>query len=223
MGKEQELLARAKACLELGERTGSRGNAPTNVYNVLAELIDDLARRSSSDEQAEVVAWRWRYDDPSYPGRTLGWFYGPVEPPPDAIGRAWSGWKCEPLASPSGVKAGVTEEMVTRGCEEADWLVDPAAWKSDPIEAERITSAYRSGMRAILSAALGGDEGMGEGWQHIETAPKGEPVLLYEPEVQSGRSVLPARCVVERFPTTYPRAATHWRVLPTPPIQGDGK
>ena len=55
MGKTEELLARARACLKLGEDTGSRGQAPSNVYNVLSDMIDALARRSS-DEQAEVVA-----------------------------------------------------------------------------------------------------------------------------------------------------------------------
>lgn len=52
------------------------------------------------------------------------------------------------------------------------------------------------------------------GWQTIETAPSGYPVMLYEPEVASGRGQLPARIVVERYPTTYPRPATHWMPLP---------
>lgn len=45
----------------------------------------------------EPVAWRWRYDDPSYPGKMLGWFFGPLKPPPKAVGRSWPGWECEPL------------------------------------------------------------------------------------------------------------------------------
>lgn len=46
MNTEQELLERARACLQLGEMTGSRGKAPSNVYNVLSDLIDALVRRS---------------------------------------------------------------------------------------------------------------------------------------------------------------------------------
>ena len=54
-------------------------------------------------------------------------------------------------------------------------------------------------------------------WQPIETAPKGKEVLLYEPAAKAGGIILPARIVVERWPTSYPRPATHWMPLPEPP------
>jgi hypothetical protein len=58
--------------------------------------------------------------------------------------------RAETIASP--LKP--SEAMITRGCEEAGWVVDPAAWDADPAEARRITEAYRSGIRDILTAAL---------------------------------------------------------------------
>lgn len=54
-------------------------------------------------------------------------------------------------------------------------------------------------------------------WETIDSAPRGEEILLYEPEVRKGRNFLSARIVVGRWPTTYPRAATHWMPLPSPP------
>ncbi len=62
-----------------------------------AKRVEDHYSNSPDPETMKPVAWRWRYDDPTNPEQKLGWFYGPVEPPPDAIGRAWSGWECEPL------------------------------------------------------------------------------------------------------------------------------
>lgn len=54
-------------------------------------------------------------------------------------------------------------------------------------------------------------------WKTIESAPIGKDVLLFEPEVRKGRSILPARMVVNHWPTSYPREATHWMPLPSPP------
>lgn len=80
----------------------------------MVELADEISlavktARRSSDEQAEVVAWRWRTAGPNNDGSPVGtWYYGPSEPPLGAIGRTWAGWECEPLAiaSPPAVAAG---------------------------------------------------------------------------------------------------------------------
>ena len=52
------------------------------------------------------------------------------------------------------------------------------------------------------------------GWMPIDkNTPKGE-LLLFEPEM--GR--MPARVVIEIYPTYYPRKATHWQYVPKPPV-----
>lgn len=54
-------------------------------------------------------------------------------------------------------------------------------------------------------------------WKTIESAPVGKEILLYEPDYVAGRDVLTARIVSGYWPTTYPRKATHWMPLPSPP------
>lgn len=56
-------------------------------------------------------------------------------------------------------------------------------------------------------------------WQPIETAPHGEYVLLFEPRVPRKTIDTPARMIVERWPTHYPRKASHWMPLPAPPAE----
>lgn len=58
-------------------------------------------------------------------------------------------------------------------------------------------------------------------WQPIETAPHGKALLLYQPATGFVRGrkgpTLPARIVIESWPTGYPRETTHWMPLPEPP------
>jgi hypothetical protein len=56
-------------------------------------------------------------------------------------------------------------------------------------------------------------------WQPIETAPKGIDILLYEPGIKArnGTTRIGGRIVVGRQPSPYPREATAWMPLPSPP------
>lgn len=56
---EADLLKRAEECLTLGEATGSRGQHPSNVYNVLADLV--AALRSNLKEQPVASDVRRQY------------------------------------------------------------------------------------------------------------------------------------------------------------------
>ena len=58
-------------------------------------------------------------------------------------------------------------------------------------------------------------------WRPVSEAPKGQELLLYEPAGKSGRITMPARMVIERWPTCYPREASHFQTIPLPP--GDAK
>lgn len=57
-------------------------------------------------------------------------------------------------------------------------------------------------------------------WQPIETAPRGEMLLLYQPRTTS-RMALPERMIVDswRGPGYFHRDTTHWMPLPPPPVQ----
>ncbi len=54
-------------------------------------------------------------------------------------------------------------------------------------------------------------------WQPIEKAKKGTTVLLYEPQIPPRSVPTPARMVVDKWPTSYPRQASHFLPLPPPP------
>jgi hypothetical protein len=54
----------------------------------------------------------------------------------------------------------------------------------------------------------------GQGWQPIETAPRGEHLLYFPPEEDRR---LPAWIKVDRVPAIHVRKPTHWMPLPEPP------
>lgn len=58
-------------------------------------------------------------------------------------------------------------------------------------------------------------------WQPIETAPKGEEVILYQPE-SGARYKLAPRIIIDYAPTS-PRQSTHWMPLPNPPEHNENK
>ena len=53
-------------------------------------------------------------------------------------------------------------------------------------------------------------------WRPIETAPKGQQVLLYFP-AETGRNPLNEWIKLDRYPVGYPRQPTHWMPMPAPP------
>lgn len=129
-----------------------------------AEAISVWNTRSTPPVAAPgAVAWRWRYDDPANAARKLGWIYGPVEPPSNAIGRSWSGWECEPLhASPMPpIPVRVSEEMVEAFRVAAK--MKPVRSSDDPKWQAAIdsgTQRIRDGLAAALSLPAGGTAGM---------------------------------------------------------------
>lgn len=215
MNKEQELLDRARSCLKLGEMTGSRGNAPSNVYNVLSDLIDALVRRSS-DEQAEVVGYVTRDAVEEVAAGRLGNYLAPK-------GTYRPENEVPVYTSPPAVAAGgVTDQMVD------------LAWR-------RLNGAKYitpDDVRAALSASLAvGDEGIRPdllaemakhpGWSiergyrdrgDDECGPYGWCVY----DVRGGRSDLEWDLI--GFGET-PHAALSAAVasLPTPPLRGEGE
>jgi hypothetical protein len=58
-----------------------------------------------------------------------------------------------------------------------------------------------------------------DGWQPIETAPKGTH-LLYFPAEKDRRGIFKfgEMMKVDLYPVSYPRKPTHWMPLPLPPI-----
>lgn len=181
MGKEQELrpcpLCQAALTVEhfgayggpdgdwLTHPAGEHAACPIAALTFLAtpEKIATWNRRSSSDEQ--VVGWPIDTEDQvEVLAKVCGWNNRRYMTPKDYAIWCDQMRQFAKLASPAVAAGGVTEKMVTRACEEAGLAVDPAAWGSDPVEADRIVSAYRSGMASILTTALAvRDEGMREG------------------------------------------------------------
>lgn len=90
--------------------------------------------------EGEAVAWRgkywveekWKYFDQPFDG------FDPEK------------YTLEPLFAAAASPV-ITEEMIDRACEEADWIVKPS---TDPVEDKRITANYRAAMCSILTAAL---------------------------------------------------------------------
>lgn len=76
-----------------------------------------------------------------------------------------------------------------------------------------MSRAQREAYDRIVAAAL--LSGGGDGWQPIETCPRGEAILYHPPE--TGRNAKCAMVKVDRYPTSYPRKPTHWMPLPAPP------
>ena len=85
---------------------------------------------------------------------------------------------------------------------------------------ENADGIFNDCMRAALAAALP-HLPQGDGWRDIASAPSGQELLLYEPEEKAGRNVFPARMVVGRWPTHYPRKASHWQPLPPSPSSAE--
>lgn len=192
---------------------------------LLAQLIaagyQVVPARRSSDEQAEVVAWRWRTAGPNNDGSPVGtWYYGPSEPPLGAIGRTWAGWECEPLAiaSPPAVAAGgVTEAVLDKA------FLDFIRGRDAAIDARPqmvdLNQVVRAGLREVLTAALAvGDEGIREGAEAFtEDEIRNE---LYRRE-EAGRDARVPLTMPVRF---HPFSNADLRsMLPTPPSRGEGE
>jgi hypothetical protein len=56
------------------------------------------------------------------------------------------------------------------------------------------------------------------GWQPIETAPKGMHILYFPPGKWSGENENPEMVRVDYFPVNYPRQPTHWMPIPKSPV-----
>lgn len=54
-------------------------------------------------------------------------------------------------------------------------------------------------------------------WQPIETAPKGQELLLFFPATGRSRMPLPEMMRVDRYPASFSRKPTHWMLPPGPP------
>ena len=155
-----ERLAELRSYARLKEDACLRDEAllTAKQFSDFGRALTELQHR----REAEAVAWRWRYDDPAAPGKKLGWFFGPIEPPPNALGRSWSGWECEPLsaASPSSPASGV--RVIGYVTEEALKLMLTVKPKSgwhyhmfakDQADAEATIAIYASDAEAL--SALG--------------------------------------------------------------------
>lgn len=126
-------------------------NAHANAHKIAA-AIRALARRSS-DEQAEVVAWPLDTEDQVEAlARECGWNNRRYMTPTDYAGWCDQMRKFARLASPSGVKAGVTEAQIEE------------VWK----RLDGMAYVTIDDVRSILVAALGvSDKGMGEGSERL--------------------------------------------------------
>ena len=128
----------------------------------------------------------------------------------------------------------ITEEMVEAAMS-AYWGTSPGG---------RRTARDRM-VDALLAALAVGDEGIREGWQPIETAPKdGTPIILFWPNIPAGAKAM--RSVDKRYTgisvgwfeaseygvgfinkgdrvvPVNQDDCTHWQPLPTPPSRGEG-
>lgn len=150
MGKEQELLALLTAAEKwlMTSRLPGHEVAAINTATAIRDAREIIARHSSSDEQAEVVesidkhAISVSHTCPDFIADPCG----------SAKCAGCGGSRRDHRASPSGVKAGVTELRAAAQAVIDQW--DTPNWKLDVPTGTIINR---------LRAALGvGDEGMGE-------------------------------------------------------------
>lgn len=171
---------------------------------------------SASPPIREPVAWRWRYDE-------LGWFFGPTEPPPNAVGRSWRGWQCEPLyaAPPIGDTGGVGEverdrwranlqahaaaQRMVREAIEA--LFGPiASLESDDAvllrgpEPHHTAEAFIAALQRVAAALVPARVEAVDGWQPIETAPKDGTYIIAYPVLSETACVVVWERAVETPP-----------------------
>jgi len=178
--------------------------------------------RRSSDEQAEVVAVAWEGIQPDGITSDITRKRAKAE--------MWehNGWIVRPLyVSPPAVAAGGVTEAQVEAAMSAYWGFNPVTSRT-----------ARDRMVEALTAALAvRDEGILEGWQPIETAPKdGREVLLwlgspwskvekarwYAPWNNWQTGVIPSDPAREELHGIGSAAPTHWQPLPTPPSRGEG-
>lgn len=195
--------------------------------------------RRSSDEQAEVVGWAYERLTHLMIAGEDRWIkhLSETEPrPSDNIRNVRRLY-----ASPPAVAAGgVTEERLEAGAKALclatglDWDSIPETAEGDDKDTGPETRRYfRQWFKPALTAALAvGDEGIREGWQDIETAPKdGTEVLLWGVCWRDHQAYAPDRNVGwwaadglgwQTRAKDEDIDPTHWQPLPTPPSRGEG-
>ena len=62
MSENEKLVERASAAITLGDRTGSRGNSPSNIYNVAADLLTALTAAQARIRELETALDKARVD-----------------------------------------------------------------------------------------------------------------------------------------------------------------
>lgn len=201
----------------------TRYGSDTQEYETRRALVSDWNRRSS-DEQAEVVAWIDRHVLDGLGPTECGTVYGA---PQDRFSTA--------LYRSPAVAGGVTDGMVKR-IAKAGWERGRRSWCPAGVLAdnERSDREWARVLPEILAAIAVGDEGMGE---EPEACPicavTFKPDDLCQTDIELG--TCHAACL-EGSPlvnlqtgdplpvgSTWPTPYRYDSLLPTPPIQGNGK
>lgn len=68
MTENEKLVERASAAITLGDRTGSRGNSPSNIYNVAADLLTALTAAQARIRELDTALAPFANDWRAFPG-----------------------------------------------------------------------------------------------------------------------------------------------------------
>jgi hypothetical protein len=130
--------------------------------------------------------------------------------------------KKEPVRG-SGVGVSALQELIVKWRDISARPNRPTGFRLCADELETVLSSLQppnenanQSLREGSTVPVREPEATPNNWRPIETAPRGEMLILYFPKDERHRLHIMVR--VETFPCSFPRKPTHW--LPLPPLPG---